>query len=521
MLHLNPSPNSFERDQNAMTFFSRPVKAVVLTVFMAGSLVAGEVPNVVIIYGDDVGYADIGVNGAAGIPTPNIDRLATEGLNFSDGHCSAATCTPSRFSMLTGVHAFRHNVNVLSPNGNLAIPLEYKTLPQLFKQGGYATGMVGKWHLGFGLRSESIDWNGELKPGPMEIGFESVFLLPNTNDRVPCVYVDGHRVLKLDLSDPIYVGETLEAVTKEGSTAYPDARADNPEAFYQSVVNGIGRIGYTSGGEAALWDDFTMAEVFVERAKAFVAANKDKPFFLYFSSQDIHYPYTPNDQFQGKSEQGKRGDAMVQLDWSVGELLETLDEHGLRDNTIVIFTSDNGPINHNDRQSGVVGLHTDKGAHDASGKWRGGKFQVFEGGTRVPFIVRWPGKVEAGTTSDATVSQIDFMASFANLLDMELQPHEAKDSRDVLPALLGQSPDGVEVLVEECRGPAVRRGPWKYIAAYTGPWTQAHDPKVGTLFNLDDDPGEQQNVIDAHPGIAKEMRQLLNEVKTHRGVRNL
>ena len=283
------------------------------------SVHAADRPNVVIIYGDDVGYGDVGAYGAEKIPTPNIDALASEGLRFTDGHCSAATCTPSRFSLLTGVHGFRKGIRVLAPNAPLTIPTDALTLPKVFKRAGYATAIVGKWHLGIGVKGTSVDWNGEVKPGPIEVGFDSSFLLPSTNDRVPCVYVRDHKVENLDPSDPLFVQRNKpEGVDV---TVYPDGKK-NREAmtFYQSthghnnsVINGIGRIGYMWGGKSALWNDETMSDVFVDEAKKFLASRKgkDEPFFFYFSSQDIHVPRVPHPRFRGKTDLGYRGDALV------------------------------------------------------------------------------------------------------------------------------------------------------------------------------------------------------------------
>ena len=215
---------------------------------------------------------------------------------------AAATCSPSRFSMLTGVHGFRHGVRVLPPNAPLSIPTDILTLPKLFQQAGYTTGVIGKWHLGIGAKGVMTDWNGDVKPGPLEIGFDSSLLLPSTNDRVPCVYLRGHNVVNLDPKDPLFVGSKTEIESKTGSTQYPNGKT-NPEAmtYYRSthghqssVINGIGRIGYMAGGKAALWDDETMADVFVKEAKDYIALNKDKPFFLYFASQDIHVPRAPH-----------------------------------------------------------------------------------------------------------------------------------------------------------------------------------------------------------------------------------
>lgn len=233
--------------------------AIVLPGGMALAAPTAVRPNVIILYSDDVGYGDVSVNGSIKITTPHIDALAAEGLNFTDAHCTASTCTPSRFSLLTGIHAFRHGVGIAPPNATLLIPTNILTLPKLFKQAGYRTGIVGKWHLGLGEKGTIPDWNGRLAPGPMELGFDSSFIFPATGDRVPCVFIDGHEVANLDPNDPIYVGDKLSEVQKPGSTQYPDARA-KPGAFYNSVINGIGRIGYMSGGKSALWDDHKMAD---------------------------------------------------------------------------------------------------------------------------------------------------------------------------------------------------------------------------------------------------------------------
>ena len=469
-------------------------------------------PNVVIIYGDDVGFGDVGVYGSEMIPTPNIDRLAAEGLRFTDGHCAAATCSPSRFSLLTGLHGFRHGVSVLPPNAPLSIPTDILTLPKLFQQAGYHTGVVGKWHLGIGEKGVETDWNGDVKPGPLEIGFKSSFLLPSTNDRVPCVYLDGHRVVNLDPADPLYVGKK-EYVAGKGNTQYPDAKTDPAAMTYykssrghnSSVINGIGRIGYMSGGKAALWDDETMADVFVEQAKKYIAENKDKPFFLYFASQDIHVPRAPHPRFQGKTELGYRGDAMVQFDWSTGEIMKTLEEHGLTDNTIVIFSSDNGPVYDDGYDDGTDGRSapSDRG-HDGSGIYRGGKYQIYEGGTRVPFIVRWPARIKPGV-SDALVNQVDFVASFAKLLDIKLPEEEARDSRDSLAALLGEDLTGLPFMIEEAgrSKKALRRGAWKYMTSISN----KNKKKSGKseLYNLDTDPAEENNIIAEHPETAESM----------------
>ena len=499
---------------NKHLFFSCCVEILTIAAAFAGTAPSNR-PNVVIIYGDDVGYGDVGVYGSTMIPTPNIDKLARQGLRFTDGHCSAATCSPSRYALLTGVHGFRDNIRVLPPNAPLTIATDILTLPKLFKKAGYTTGVVGKWHLGIGSHEKPTDWNGDVKPGPLEIGFDYSFLLPSTNDRVPCVYLDGHRVLNLDSKDPLYVGNWENISKKTHSTQYPNGKL-NPEAmtYYRSthghndsVINGIGRIGFMAGGKSALWNDETMADVFVAKARQYITDNKDKPFFLYFSSQDIHVPRTPQPRFQGATELGYRGDAMVQFDWSTGQILKALDTHGLAENTIVVFSSDNGPVYDDGYDDGTTVLtstnEVDRG-HDASGKYRGGKYQIYEGGTRVPLIIRWPGKIRPGV-SDALVNQVDLIASFADFLDIELADSDARDSRNIFQAFLGKDPKGHEIMIEEtARRLALRKGQWKYI--------KPSKNKTGELYNLADDPGEMKNVIEDHPKIAKSMAQKLQEL---------
>lgn len=493
--------------------------AAVLSLALALNAAAARKPNIVIIYGDDVGLGDVGAYGSKMIPTPNIDRLAREGLRFNDGHCSAATCTPSRYSMLTGVHGFRDDVNILPPNAPLSISTEILTLPKLLKQAGYTTGVIGKWHLGIGQKGVPTDWNGEVKPGPLEIGFDFSYLLPSTNDRVPCVYLLGHRVVGLDPADPLYVGKKKADVDRPGSTAYPAAK-NNPEAmtYYKSthghnhsVINGIGRIGYMSGGKSALWNDETMADVFVEQARQYIAAHKKEPFFLYFASQDIHVPRAPHPRFKGKTDLGYRGDAMVQFDWTTGEIMKTLEEHGLTENTIVIFSSDNGPVYDDGYDDGTTVKtsteEVDRG-HDGSGIHRGGKYQIYEGGTRVPFIVRWPARIKPGV-SDALVNQIDLMASLAELLELELPHNEARDSRNTLAAFLGDDPKGHDFMIEEAlRVRALRRGDWKYVAPST-PRNNKRKKTKAELYNLKTDPSEIRNVIAEHPELADSMSRQL------------
>ncbi len=500
------------------------VAATLLACSGAGYAETEKLPNVVIIYGDDVGYGDVGVYGSEKIPTPNIDRLASEGIQFMDGHSTAATCTPSRYSMLTGMYGFREGVDILPPSAPLCLPTDKLTLPKMFKKAGYDTAVIGKWHLGLGTPGVKKDWNGDIKPGPIEVGFNTSYLLPVTNDRVPCVYLDGHRVVNLDPADPLYITDKPVPPAGFKGTTYPVGREDiEAQTVYKaddqhasSVINGIARIGYQWGGKSALWNDETMADHFVDKAKEYIASRKDQPFFLYFASQDIHVPRAPHPRFQGKTELGKRGDAMVQFDWTTGEILKALEENGLTENTIVIFSSDNGPVYDDGYADGSKVRKSSEeidNGHDGSGPYSGGKYKIYEGGTRVPFIVRWPARIKPGK-SDALVSHIDFIASFAKLVGVELAHEDAPDSRDSLAALLGEDEVGLPFMPEEAvRAIGLRRGSWKYIEFGLNDW--AHTNKNGdtVLYKLNDDIGEKNNVIDQFPEVAEEMKNLLEKIK--------
>src|SRR5262245_53010619 len=396
---------------------------------------ARQRPNIVLIYADDLGYGDLGCYGAMRVKTPNMDRLAREGLRFTDGHSAAATCTPSRYAMLTGEYAWRQKgTGVLPGDAHLIIKPGRTTMASILKKAGYTTGVVGKWHLGLG--DEKLDWNETIKPGPLEIGFDYSFLVPATGDRVPCVYVEDHRVVGADPKDPIRVSYGTPVGTEPTGAKNPELLKVKPSHGHdQTVVNGISRIGYMTGGKAARWVDEDMADTLTGKATAFIAkhAGKMEPFFLYFALHDIHVPRVPHARFVGTTEMGPRGDAIAQADWCVGEVLKALDQHKIADDTLVILSSDNGPVvDDGYRDDAVAKL----GDHKPAGPLRGGKYSAFEGGTRVPFLVRWPAKVKPGL-SEALVCQVDFPASFAAMTRQELAQPDGPDSFNVLPALLG------------------------------------------------------------------------------------
>ena len=477
---------------------------------------AQQRPNIVLIYADDVGYGDFSSYGATSVKTPNVDRLAGQGIRFTNGYSSSSTCTPSRYSMLTGEYAFRkQGTGVLPGDAALIIEPGRVTLPSQLKRAGYTTAVVGKWHLGLGKGKENLDWNAEVKPGPLEIGFDYSFIMAATGDRVPTVYLENRSVVGLDPADRIKVSyDNPFDREPTGISHRSTLKMDWSHGHNNAVVNGIGRIGFMTGGKSALWVDEDMADVFTRKAVSFLEQQTDKPFFLYFATHDIHVPRVPHSRFAGKTSMGPRGDALVEFDWCVGEILKALDRRNFTKNTLIILTSDNGPVIDDGYKDGAV---EKLGSHKPSGPLRGGKYSRFEAGTRVPFIVRWPARVKPGV-SHALVSQVDLMASLAALTGQPLGNTEALDSIDVLAALLGQSKKGREHIVEHAGGLALRLGDWKYIEPRQGLKRSAttnielgNDPEP-QLYDLSKDPGEARNLAAQHPERVKNMETLLQKI---------
>jgi arylsulfatase A-like enzyme len=490
-----------------------------LLVLAPASATAQNRPNVVLIYADDLGYGDVSAYGARRLKTPNIDRIAREGLRFTDAHSAAATCTPSRYALLTGEYAWRRpGTGVLPGDAALVIEPDRPTLASVFRQAGYATGVVGKWHLGLGPAG-GPDWNAEIRPGPLDLGFDSSFIMAATGDRVPTVYIENRRVAGLDPADPISVNYKQplgDWPTGRGNPA--QLRVHPSHGHDQTIVNGISRIGYMTGGKAALWKDEDMADVFTRRATSFIEQHRERPFFLFFALHDPHVPRVPHPRFAGATPMGPRGDAIAQLDWSVGEILAALDRLALAPNTLVIFTSDNGPVvDDGYRDDAVAKL----GDHTPAGPFRGGKYSNFEGGTRVPFVVRWPARVKPGVSA-ALISQVDLIASCAVLVDRPAPGPTARDSENVLTALVGTSTTGRADLVEQAGTLSVRQGQWKYIEPGKGPRinqntnTELGNDPAAQLYDLTSDPGERTNVAAAQPEKVKELAALLNAVRGRR-----
>ncbi len=495
----------------------RRVVAFLMAIAGVASIVAGQTrPNVVIILTDDLGYGDTSAYGAAAVKTPNIDKLAKEGLRFTDAHSEAATCTPSRFALLTGEYAFRKpGRGVLPGNAALIIDPARATLPAVFAKAGYATGAVGKWHLGLGPTG-GPDWNSPIALSPNAIGFSYSFIMAATGDRVPTVFVENGRVVKLDPADPITVSYTAPVGDWPTGKEHPELlKMQASHGHDQTIVNGIGRIGFMTGGKAALWKDEDMADVFTGKAVDFIEQHKDGPFFLYFATHDPHVPRVPNQRFAGKTTLGPRGDAIVEADWSAGRIIETLERLNLAANTLVIFTSDNGPVVDDGYKDGA---REKLGEHRPWGPFRGGKYSTFEAGTRVPFIVRWPGHVTAGV-SDALVSQVDFLASFAAFTKQPLDADAGPDSVDTMAAFLGQSKQGRESVIEEAGGLALRRGQWKYIEANKRQRinqetnTELGNSPEAQLYDLSTDPGETKNLAADMPDKVRELASELEGLK--------
>lgn len=477
-------------------------------------------PNVIFIYADDLGYGDVSCYGATKIHTPNIDKLAKQGIRFTNGHSTSATCTPSRYALMTGRYPWRQQgTGVLPGDAALIIPTDKTTLPKIFKQAGYATAVVGKWHLGLGDKVEK-NWNVEVKPGPNETRFDYSFIFPATADRVPTVFMENNFVVGLDSTDPIEVNYK----TKVGNE--PTGK-DNPELLKmeatpnhghnQTIINGIGRIGYMSGGKKARWVNEEISLTFLNKAKTFIETIKKQPFFLYFSATEPHVPRMPATMFKGKSGLGYRGDAILQLDWLVGEIINQLKATGIEKNTLIIFTSDNGPVLDDGYMDGAV---TELNGHTALGPLRGGKYSSLEGGTRVPFIVSWPGKIQPKASS-ALISQMDLLASFAAMFKINMPSDDAMDSENHLNTLLGKNSKGRDVFVEQGGALSIIVGDWKYLPPNNGSTNtnpQLTNIETGNspqpqLYNLKEDVSEKNNLAEKYPERVKAMEAMLKRVR--------
>ncbi|MCF8320270.1 MAG: arylsulfatase [Flavobacterium sp.] len=462
-------------------------------------------PNIVFIYLDDLGYGDLSCYGATSIKTPNIDSLANGGVRFTNGYATSATCTPSRYGLLTGVYPWRNkDAKILPGSAPLLIGKEQLTIPKMLKEKGYQTAVVGKWHLGLG--TGIVDWNQQLDAGPNDVGFDYSYIMAATQDRVPTIYIDNGKVVNLDSKDPI-------AVNYDKNFPGQPTGKENPELLSMkwhhghnsSIVNGIPRIGYVSGGASANWSDIDLADHFLAKAQTYVKSHKENPFFLYYALNQPHVPRTPNPRFIGKSGMGPRGDVILEADYCVGEIIKTLREEGVLDNTFIVFSSDNGPVLNDGYYDDAV---EKLGNHKPNGPLRGGKYSLLEAGTRVPFFTYWKEQIKP-QVSDALVCQIDLLESIAKLVNIDVKK---TDSQELIDVFTGKSAKGrTNLVIEANTKTAFRQGDWIMIPPYSGDSIleevniEMGNDKEFQLYNLKMDIGQKNNLAKAQPKKLKEM----------------
>jgi len=497
------------------------------------SIAQAKLPNVVYILVDDLGYGDVGCYGATKVKTPNIDKLASEGKIFTDAHSASAVCTPSRYALLTGKYPIRGNngKGIWGPapvTSKLLIDTEQLTIADVFKNKGYATAALGKWHLGFGI--EENNWEQPLSPGPNDLGFDYYYGLPVVNSAPPYVYVENTNIVGSDPNDPlIYVGRGKEGVTP--ITPIPPEASQRTQNMFKGAIKAH-----------KLYNDYTVGKVLAGKAVDWITekttGNKQDPFFLYMATTHIHHPFTPGTNFQGKSDAELYGDFIQELDWMVGQVLSTLEKQGVSDNTLVVFTSDNGAM------LNLGGRNAVKAGHKINGDLLGFKFGVWEGGHRVPFIAKWPGKIKAGTVSDQLICNVDMLATFMAVTGQEANNLENSDSVNVLPAFIEEPKENIRkelVLAPKSQKHlSLRKGKWMYIPAkgsggFRGSKPHHHawggaaavnfvggknsemengklkeEAEVAQLYNLEEDKYQTTNVYSQHPEVVKEMEAILD-----------
>ena len=477
-------------------------------------------PNVIFIVADDLGYGDLSCYGAKRVQTPNVDRLSAEGLRFTDAHAVASTSTPSRYSLFTGHYSWRRNdTGIATGDAGMVIRPEQTTVADIFKAAGYTTGAVGKWHLGLGDKAGTQDWNGFVSPGPQDLGFDYSYLMAATGDRVPCVWMENQRVANYDPEAPIQVSYKTpfpgEPLGKDHPEMLTKLKPSPNHGHDMAIVNGISRIGYMKGGGKALWEDENIADTIAAKAVQFIERQKEKPFFLYVGTNDIHVPRYPHERFRDKSGMGYRGDAILQFDWTVGMIVEALEKAGILDNTLIVLTSDNGPVVDDGYADKAVEL---LGDHRPWGELRGGKYSNFEAGTRVPFIVHWPAVVKPGI-SNALFSHIDMFGSMEKLTGQDMGETAGIDSQDYLAILTGEDKKGRDYVIESSGSLSISDGEWKYITPNKGPaYNKLTNTELGNstddqLYDLSEDVGEKQNVAEKYPDKVKEMKRILEQEK--------
>ena len=482
-----------------------------LILFFSACNTENKTPNVIIIYADDLGFGDVSAYDQGTLNTPNIDRIANEGIKFTNGHSSSATCSPSRYALLTGSYPWRNSKAKISTGASMIIDTNQKTLPKMFKENNYSTAIIGKWHLGLG--DGQINYNSKISPGPNDVGFDYSYIMPDTQDRVPTVYIEDGYVKNLDNTDPLYVN------FKENFDNQPTGDK-NPEMLtmkwhhghYNSIVNGISRIGFMKGGKKAYWSDIDMADHFLNKAKSYIAKNKNKPFFLFYSMQQPHVPRTPHPRFKGKSGMGPRGDVIIEADWCIGQLYKTLEKENLLENTLIIISSDNGPV----LNDGYYDDAVEKiGNHTPSGILRGGKYSLFEAGTRVPFISHWKG-VTPSKVSNKLISQIDLFNSLSAIIESEIKTSDSYDLSQLL--LNGEGKEREKLILEASGRTALKYKNWIYIPPYKGKAVSTYtNVELGRsnsyqLYDLKTDPSQKENLFDQEKEKLIELQKIYNKI---------
>jgi arylsulfatase A len=467
---------------------------------------AKRLPNIVILYADDLGYGDLGCyNPQSKIPTPHLDRLASAGMRFTDAHSSSGICTPSRYALLTGRHHWRKFHGIVRPFGPSMFDAQRLTMPEMLQDRGYRTACIGKWHLGWdwssllqqgakpqknkGFTSGQFDWSQKIQDGPLAHGFDYYF-----GDDVP--------------NFPPYAWIENDHVVTAPSVPYV-ANPKPPEGNHE------GRPGPMVEG----WRlDAVMPEL-TKHAVSYVHEQKDsdQPFFLYVAFTSPHAPIVPSGAHVGQSKAGPYGDFVAQTDATVGAVLQALADAGVADDTLVVFTADNGPEHYAYERMRKFG-------HRSAGELRGLKRDVWEGGHRVPMIVRWPDVVDANETTDALVSQVDLMATLANLIGFSLPEDQAEDSFNLMPLWLREAGSARDFLVHNtfAKRWGIRRGKWVLINGKTGAhsrvpkWRLAQLPKNEQevmLCDLEQDLSQEVNLARQHPEVVAELQALLEDVR--------
>ncbi|MCB1227998.1 MAG: arylsulfatase [Verrucomicrobiales bacterium] len=486
------------------------MRHLLLTLLLATTLHAAEKPNIVILYADDMGYGDLGANNPESkIPTPHLDQLAAQGMRFTDAHSSSGICSPSRFALLTGRYHWRRFHDIVNSWGPSVFRADDLTLPGMLQSQGYQTACIGKWHLGWdwdALRrpdaemigegkartwpAAAFDWSRPIPDGPTAHGFDYYFGddVPNFP---PYAWIEIDRVTQA----PTLPFEVITPTT-EGS---PESRP---------------------GPMVAGWRQDAVMPELTRRAVRWIAdqAGRKTPFFLYFPWTSPHAPIVPTAEWQGRTQAGGFGDFMAQSDACAGEVLQALADHGLTENTVVIFTADNGPEHYAYER---VRQHQ----HRSMGPLRGLKRDIYDGGHRVPMVVRWPGHVPAGRVSDGLIGQIDILPTLAAITGFEIPASSPLDGVNQLPLWLGQAPSARHHHVHNTydKGWAIRSGEWTLVDAPTGyrskhpAWFDeangyGQEPAFG-LYRMTDDPSQHHNLANDHPEKVTELRSLLKAIR--------